>query len=217
MYWEMYIKELKIMADEKIQLLNIETVNKETRPRLFEMISIAGGDAYILSREVLSDAPDDEKLLVLVMGDGNLLLIEDTPKSADGEADEIYKAMLIDDTARENIAKILAPAGRPRKESTGRPKVYHEDMAEEIFKDNYKNNLSIKKISFKRNMSPTTVQKLLNEYRAGLADKILNGEDVMIIDNDAEHKLKILEWAISKSKGEKRRNYEQYYFKMINS
>lgn len=204
------------MSNDKIRLLNIETVNRDTRPRLFEMISIAGGNAHVLSSEVLSDAPDDEKLLVLVMGAGNSLIIEDTPKSADGEIDEVYKAMLIDDDARENLAKILAPAGRLRKESTGRPKLYHEDVAEELFIDNYQKNLSIKKISFRRNMSPTTVQKLLNEYRMNLANKIANNEDIPIIANDTENKLKILEWAITKSTGEIRRNFEQCYFKMIN-
>ena len=216
MYFVKSCKGVKTMSSEKVRLLNIETVNKDTRPRLFEMISIAGGDAYVLSSEVLSDAPDDEKLLVLVIGTGNSLIIEDTPKSADGEAEEVYKAMLIDDTARENLAKILAPAGKPRRESTGRPRVYHEDVAEELFIDNYQKNLSIKKISFRRNMSPTTVQKLLNEYRMNLANKIANNEDTPIISNDTENKLKILEWAISKSAGETRRNFEQCYFKMIN-
>ena len=193
MYFAKSCKGVKTMSSEKVRLLNIETVNKDTRPRLFEMISIAGGDAYVLSSEVLSDAPDDEKLLVLVIGTGNSLIIEDTPKSADGEADEVYKAMLIDDTARENLAKILAPAGKPRRESTGRPRLYHEDVAEELFIDNYQKNLSIKKISFRRNMSPTTVQKLLNEYRMNLANKIANNEDTPIISNDTENKLKILE------------------------
>lgn len=204
------------MAEDKIRLLNTETVDREKRPRLFEMISISGKDACVLSSEVLSDAPDDEKLLVLVMGEDNLLLIEDSPKSAENEADESYKAMLIDGVARENLAKILLPTGKTRKESTGRPKVYHKDTAKELFIDNYKNNISIKKISFRRNMSPTTVQKLLNEYRTELADRIVKGEEVKEIDDDTENKLKILEWAISKTKGEKRRGYEQCYFKMIN-
>jgi len=202
------------MASDKIQILNVDTVNKELRPRLYEMIAIAGGEAYILSREELSDEEGDEKLLVLLIGEGTMLLIEDTPKSLDGELDEIYKALLIDDTAKENLAKILVPIAKIRKESTGRPKVYLEDMAETIFLENYIDNLSIKKISFKRNMSPTTVQKLLNEYRLKLADRIANGEEITIIENDTENKLKILEWAISKTEGDKRRKYEQCYFKM---
>jgi len=202
------------MASDKIQMLNVDTVNKELRPRLYEMIAIAGGEAYILSREELSDEEGDEKLLVLLIGEGTMLLIEDTPKSLDGELDEIYKALLIDDTAKENLAKILVPIAKIRKESTGRPKVYLEDMAETIFLENYIDNLSIKKISFKRNMSPTTVQKLLNEYRLKLADRIANGEEITIIENDTENKLKILEWAISKTEGDKRRKYEQCYFKM---
>lgn len=202
------------MASDKIQILNVDTVNKELRPRLYEMIAIAGGEAYILSREELSDEEGDEKLLVLLIGEGTMLLIEDTPKSLDGELDEIYKALLIDDTAKENLAKILVPIAKIRKESTGRPKVYLEDMAETIFLENYIDKLSIKKISFKRNMSPTTVQKLLNEYRLKLADRIANGEEITIIENDTENKLKILEWAISKTEGDKRRKYEQCYFKM---
>ena len=202
------------MASDKIQILNVDTVNRELRPRLYEMIAIAGGEAYILSREELSDAEDDEKLLVLLMGEGTMLLIEDSPKSLDGESDEIYKALLLDDDARENLAKILVPIAKIRKESTGRPKVYLEDMAETIFLENYIDKLSIKKISFKRNMSPTTVQKLLNEYRLKLAERIANGEEVTIIENDTENKLKILEWAISRTEGDKRRKYEQCYFKM---
>lgn len=204
------------MTDRKIQILNVETINRELRPRLFEMVAIAGGKAYILSSEILSEAEDDEKLLVLLTGEDTLLLIEDTPKSADGESDEIYKAVLIDNDARENLAKILVPDIKVRKESTGRPKVYHEDMAETIFLENYLDKLSIKKISFKRNMSPTTVQKLLNEYRMNLAERIAGGEDITIIENDTENKLKILEWAISKSEGDVRRKYEQCYFKLTN-
>lgn len=204
------------MSFDKIQKLNIDTVNKETRKHLFEMMSIAGGEAYILSREILSDEPDDEKLFVLIIGEGNLLLIEDTPKSLDGEFEEVYKAMLIDDEARENLANILAPTRKTRKESTGRPKVYLNDMAETVFLENYRDKISIKKISFKRNMSPTTIQKLLNEYRLNLAEKIANGEEVAVIDDNTENKLNILEWAISKCEGEKRRRYEQCYFKMIN-
>lgn len=204
------------MSSDKVQKLNIDMINRELRPTLFEMVAIAGGEAYILSKEVLSDEEGDEKLLVLLVGENTLLLIEDTPKSIDGASNEIYKAMLIDDGARENLAKILVPTGKIRKESTGRPKIYLEDMAATVFLENYTEKLSIKKISFKRNMSPTTVQKLLNEYRFKLAEKIANGESITIMENDPETKLKILEWAISKSEGEKRRKYEQCYFKMIN-
>lgn len=202
------------MPDE-IQLLNLETVNRETRPNLFEMLSIVDGKAYVLSREVLSDVPDDEKLLVLLEGSNNLLLIEDSPKSADG-ASESYRAILIDETAKESLKKVMAPAVRVRKESTGRPRVYNEDMAEQIFSDNYADKISIKKISFKRNMSPTTVQKLLNEYRMSLAEKIASNENLPDMIAGQDDKLHILEWAISKTDGEKRRKFEQCYFKMSN-
>lgn len=204
------------MESDKVQKLNIDMIDRELRPRLFEMIAIAGGEAYILSKETLSDEEGDEKLLLLLVGEGTSMLMEDSPKSLDGEADEIYKAMIIDDEAKDNLTKILLPKGKNRKESTGRPRVYYEDVAAAIFMENYIDKLSIKKISFRRNMSPTTVQKLLNEYRLELAEKIANGENITIMENDTENKLKILEWAISKSEGEKRRKYEQCYFKMNN-
>ena len=64
-------------------------------------------------------------------------------------------------------------------------------------------------------MSPTTIQKLLNEYRMNIAEAIIAGEDITVIKNDdKESKLKIIEWAISKKRGDDRRRFEQFYFNL---
>ncbi len=199
-----------MISEDKV--LKLEMIDKEKRPRLFEMMSIVKDKAYVLSTEVLSDAPGDEKLLVVLIGENNFLLIEDTPKN--GEDDEVYRAILVDEAAKNILASIISPV-KIRKESPGRPKVYNDDTARELFVENFYNNVSIKKLSFQRNMSPTTIQKLLNEYRMKLAEAMVAGEDITEINNDDyDGKLRLIEWAISKKRGEDRRRFEQFYFSL---
>ena len=199
-----------MITEDKV--LKPDMVDRDERPRLFEMLSIVKDKAYVLSREILSDLPGDEKLIVVLIGENNFLLIEDTPKN--GGDDEVYRAILVDETAKDILASIISPV-KIRKESPGRPRIYTDDTARELFVANFFDNVSIKKLSFKKNMSPTTIQKLLNEYRMNIAEAIIAGEDITVIKNDdKESKLKIIEWAISKKRGDERRRFEQFYFNL---
>jgi len=78
-----------MITEDKV--LKPDMVDRDKRPRLFEMLSIVKDKAYVLSREILSDLPGDEKLIVVLIGENNFLLIEDTPKN--GGDDEVYRSI----------------------------------------------------------------------------------------------------------------------------
>ncbi len=195
-------------------LLRVGDINAETRPRLADMLSIAEGAAYLLSTEILSEVPGDERLVVLIMGGGSWGIIEDIPASPDGESPEQYRAIILDEIAAETMRSLVAPPARTRKESTGRPPKY--SIAQEgadIFIQHIYEGQSIKSIAKEHHMSPTTVQKLLNKTRLQAADNFLNGTWTISRDSlNWEKNLKILQWAIDHSSGVKRQQYEQLFF-----
>ena len=105
-------------------LLRTEDINAEARPKLADMLSIAEGSAYLLSTEILSATPGDERLVVLIMGSGSWGLIEDIPASPDGTVPEQYHATILDEIAAETLRALISPPVKVRKESTGRPPKY---------------------------------------------------------------------------------------------
>ena len=198
-------------------LLRSEDVNGESRPKLADMLSIAEGSAYLLSTEILSATPGDERLVVLIMGGGSWGLIEDIPASPDGSVPEQYRAIILDEIAAEAMRSLIAPPVKKRKESTGRPPKYSLDQeGADIFIQHIYEGQSIKSIAREHHMSPTTVQKLLNKTRLRAADNFLKGTWTISKDSlNWEKNLKILEWAIQHSSGVKRQQYEQLLFDLM--
>lgn len=198
-------------------LLSPEDIRAETRPKLADMLSIAEGSAYLLSTEILSAIPGDERLVILIMGKGSWGLIEDTPASPDGRVPEQYRAIVLDEIAAETMRSLIAPPARKRKESTGRPPKYSlEQEGADIFIQHIYEGQSIKSIAKEHGMSPTTVQKLLNRTRLQAADNFLKGTWTISKDSlNWEKNLKILEWAIHHSSGAKRQQYEQLLFDLM--
>lgn len=197
-------------------LLRAADINAETRPKLADMLSIVEGSAYLLSTEILSATPGDERLVVLIMGSGSWGLIEDTPASPDGEFPEQYRAIILDEIAAEAMRSLIAPPVKKRKESTGRPPKYSiSQEGADIFIQHIYEGQSIKSIAKEHRMSPTTVQKLLNKTRLQAADNFLNGTWTISRDSlNWEKNLKILQWAIDHSTGVKRQQYEQLFFRL---
>lgn len=204
------------MEDRDQLLLRLADINAETRPKLADMLSIVEGSAYLLSTEILSATPGDERLVVLVMGGGSWGIIEDLPASPDGSAPEQYRTIVLDEIAVGALRSLIAPPAKTRKESTGRPPKYSlEDEGAEIFIQHVYEGQSIKSIARERHMSPTTVQKLLNKTRIQAADNFLSGTWTISRDSlNWEKNLKILQWAIDHSSGSKRQQYEQLFFKL---
>lgn len=198
-------------------LLHVDDINMETRPKLADMLAIAEGSAYLLSTEILSAIPGDERLVVLIMGSGTWGLIEDIPASPDGETPEEYHATILDEIAVETMRSLIAPPVRKRKESTGRPPKYSIDQeGADIFIQHIYEGQSIKSIAKEHGMSPTTVQKLLNKTRLQAADNFLNGTWALSKESlNWEKNLKILEWAIDHTTGVKRQQYEQLMLKLL--
>ena len=162
------------MASKEELLLTSDAIDRMRRPQLAEMLDIAAGSAYLLSSEGQMTRASDERMTVLIVSAGTWGLITDTP--ADLEHGENYQITVLTEEARKNLKTVLGVPQKVRKESTGRPKKYsaeHDGM--DIFLAHVYEGQSIKSIANERNMSPTTVQKLLNEARLLAADNLVSG------------------------------------------
>ena len=197
------------MTSKDDLLLTADDIDRMRRPRLAEMLDIAAGAAYLLSDEGQSTRASDERMTVLIVSAGTWGLITDTP--ADLERGEDYQITVLTEEARRNLRALLAIPERVRKESTGRPKKYtalREGM--DIFLAHVYEGQSIKSIANERNMSPTTVQKLLNEARLLAADKFVSGEwSADPTSENFQKNLAVLAWAAAHSTGEKHAAYER--------
>lgn len=196
------------MATTDDLLLLADDIDKARRPRLAEMLAIAEGSAYLLSAEGQSTIASDERMTVLIVSAGTWGLITDTP--ADLEHGENYQITVLTEEARKNLRALLAIPERVRKESPGRPKKYSvEADGMEIFLAHVYEGQSIKSIARERDMSPTTVQKLLNAARFLAADNLVSG--TWSADPAAasyQKNLAVLAWAAEHSTGEKKAGYE---------
>ena len=192
-------------------LLLLEDIDRMRRPRLAEMLTIAEGSAYLLSSE---GAEGDERLTVLIVSAGTWGLIVDAP--ADLEKGEDYQIMILTAEARKNLRMLFGIPEKVRKESTGRPKKYSvEKDGMEIFLAHVYEGQSIKRIALERDMSPTTVQKLLNEARLIAADNLVKGVWAASPDSESYQKnLDVLAWAARHSTGEKKAAYGRLWMEL---
>ena len=194
-----------------MDLLLPEDIDRMRRPRLAEMLAIARGSAYLLSSE---GEDGDERLTVLIVSAGTWGLITDAP--ADLERGEDYQIMTLTEGARKSLRTLLGIPEKVRKESTGRPKKYSvEKDGMEIFLAHVYEGQSIKRIALERDMSPTTVQKLLNDARIIAADNLVKGVWSASPDSaNYQKNLDVLAWAAQHSKGEKKAAYERLWMEL---
>ena len=194
-----------------MDLLLPEDIDRMRRPRLAEMLAIAKGSAYLLSSE---GEDGDERLTVLIVSAGTWGLITDAP--ADLERGEDYQIMTLTEGARKSLRTLLGIPEKVRKESTGRPKKYSvEKDGMEIFLAHVYEGQSIKRIALERDMSPTTVQKLLNDARIIAADNLVKGVWSASPDSaNYQKNLDVLAWAAQHTTGEKKAACEQLWRKL---
>ena len=206
---------MQIEAGKLIRAGDIDSMN---RPKLADMLAIADGMAYLLSAEPLSETEGDERLTVLIKGEESWGLIEDIPVSADGNTPESYNALILDAGAVQAMLKLVAPEVRGRKESTGRPSKYSmEEEGTYIFFQHIYQGQSINSLAREYKMSPTTVQKLLNQARREAAANILCGNTDMSPDAPRrEENMGILRWAVKHSTGHTKAQYEELLARLEN-
>ena len=197
--------------------LKITDIDVAGRPKLAEMLSLTGDTAYLLSTEALSEVEGDERLTILIKGQESWGLIEDIPISSDGNIGEAYNAMILDETAVKSLLKLVAPDVRGRKESTGRPNKYSmEEEGMYIFIQHVYGGQSIKSLADEYRMSPTTVQKLLNQARREAAANILCGNtDMSPGAPRREENLNILRWAVKHNTGHTKVQYEELLARLL--
>ncbi len=194
-------------------LLSRKDIDPKYRPKLDDMLAIAEDSAYLLSSEILSALPGDERLTVLIKSGNSIGIIEDIPANPEEGTEEKYRTIVLDDIATATLAELISSPKKNRKESTGRPPKY--SLAQEgtdIFIQHVYEGQSIKSIAEEHHMSPTTVQKLLNRSRLQAADNFVNG--IWPLSKDSinwEKNLKLLQWAIQHSTGIKRQQYEALF------
>ena len=197
-------------------LLSRKDIDPKYRPKLDDMLAIAEGSAYILSSEILSALPGDERLTVLIKSGNSIGIIEDIPANPEEGTEEKYRTIVLDDIATATLAELISPPKKNRKESTGRPPKYSlEQEGTDIFIQHVYEGQSIKSIAEEHHMSPTTVQKLLNRSRLQAADNFVNG--IWPLSKDSinwEKNLKLLQWAIQHSTGIKRQQYETLLYRV---
>lgn len=196
------------MAGKEDLLLKSDDIDRMRRPRLAEMLDIAEGSAYLLSAEGQSTLASDERMTVLIVSAGTWGLITDTPASLEGG--ENYQITVLTEEARQNLKRLLGVPEKVRKESTGRPKKYSaEREGMDIFLAHTYEGQSIKSIAMERDMSPTTVQKLLNEARFLAADNLASGAWSAEPASPSYAKNRaVLAWAAAHTTGEKKAAYE---------
>lgn len=149
-------------------------INADLRPQLSAMLCLAGGEAWLLSEDSMGDGPDYARLLILLSSAGQFVLIEDTLMPG---AEESYRQTTLPGKALESLASLMAPAALPRSFSAGRPPKYSlANEGTEIFIRHLYEKMSIKKLAREYRMSPTTVQKLLNQARSRAARQMLAGD-----------------------------------------
>ena len=148
-------------------------------------------------------------MTVLIVSAGTWGLITDTPASLEGG--ENYQITVLTEEARQNLKTLLGVPEKVRKESTGRPKKYSaEREGMDIFLAHTYEGQSIKSIAIERDMSPTTVQKLLNEARFLAADHLVDGTwSATPGTANYQKNLAVLAWAAEHGTGEKRAAYAQ--------
>ncbi|MBR2214319.1 MAG: hypothetical protein IJ849_01015 [Selenomonadaceae bacterium] len=199
-----------VMNPKESLLIHSEDVDPQRRPKLYDMLSIVEGYAYLLSSEGLSNNPEDTRLLIFIMSPGTCGLIEDSPASVEGGSDEYYHAIVLDDVSLISLRTLISPPQRIRKESTGRPPKYSlAKEGQEIFKQYTEEGIPIKRIAKERRMSPTTVQKLLNLTRLQAVEEIVAGAAP-----PTEENLKLLRWAAEHGDEDRQEVYRELLNKL---
>ena len=173
-----------------------EDVNADLRPQLSTMLYLTGGEAWLLSEESLGTDPEHTRLLILLASAGQFVLIEDTLMPGSEEA---YRQTSLSEEAMESLSALMAPLFPQQRVPAGRPPKYSlANEGTEIFIRHLYENMSIKKLAREYQMSPTTVQKLLNQARSRAARQMLSGEWPLTAGTaHYQQDISVLAWAAS--------------------
>ena len=171
-------------------------IDAQLRPQLAAMLHLAGGEAWLLSEEGMGTEPEHTRLLILLASAGQFVLIEDALMPG---SEETYRQTTLSGQALESLSALMAPRVPPRQAPAGRPPKYSlANEGTEIFIRHLYENMSIKKLAREYQMSPTTVQKLLNQARSRAARQMLSGEWPLTVGTaHYQQDISVLIWAAS--------------------
>ena len=158
-------------------------------------------EAYLLST-------DDSlgKITVLVVDGENWRIMED-----DWADDNGFREIVIKKEGVAAIGKLTNQVVKSN-ETAGRPPVYTvEHEGNDIFMRHIYGGETIRGLARDLNMSPSTVQKLLNETKLRMAEKFFNGEMPLLKDSPYWQKnIALLRWAVKRMRGKKRQECEKF-------
>ena len=111
--------------------------------------------------------------------------------------------------------KVIAELARQKfavREPVGRPPLYSVDNeGNDIFMRQVYGGETIRGIAKDKRMSPSTVQKLLNEAKMQTAQKLFSGELPLLKDSPYWTKnIALLRWAVKRMHGKERADYEKF-------
>ena len=163
-------------------------------------------EAYLLGTD---DAAG--KITVLAISGQSWLIIEDMWDNPDG-----FRETPISSDGVTIIAEIVREKFSGR-DTVGRPPIYTIDNeGNDIFMRQVYGGETIRAIAKEKHMSPSTVQKLLNEAKMQTAKKFFSGELPLLKDSPYWTKnIALLRWAIKRMHGKERAIYEKFVNNML--
>ena len=154
-------------------------------------------------------ATDDTTGQITLLGQkgGLWTLIEDT-----WDEDGAVKSIALTGEGTANLAQIALAKFAEHKETAGRPKLYTTDNeGRDIFIRHTYEGKTIRALAAELNMSPSTVQKLLNETKMKTAEQIFAGELPLNRESPYWQKnIALLRWAVKRMSGAKRQTCERF-------
>lgn len=187
--------------DDKALLTQIDVASIAPMwPVLAEHLS-ATDEAYLLSTD---DAAG--KITVLAVKNNAWHIMEDMWDAPQG-----FRETIIDSNGVATISELVRQKSSGH-DTVGRPPLYSVDNeGNEIFMRQVYGGDTIRAIAREKQMSPSTVQKLLNEAKMQTAQKLFSGELPLLKDSPYWQKnIALLRWAVKRLHGKERAAYEKF-------
>ena len=157
--------------------------------------------SYLLSTD---DAAG--KITVLAIFDKSWHIMEDMWDDPQG-----FKELIIGEDGAAAIAELVRQKFSGH-DTVGRPPIYSvNNEGNDIFMRQFYGGETIRGIAREKRMSPSTVQKLLNEAKMQTAQKLFSGELPLLKDSPYWQKnIALLRWAVKRLHGKERAAYEKF-------
>ncbi len=187
--------------------ISLSSIHTGARRRLAKRL-VDIDNAFLLSLN------QDKNYLVLLLQESDTWkIVEDTAADPSRGQVEVYHELAIDPEGLPVLCRLAqqAVAAAPSR-APGRPAVYDDAKeGQDIYVAHVYEGKSIRTIARDMNMSPSTVQKLLNRVRFQVADKLVAGELPLTPDSFAyAPSLDVLRWAMKNSSGELQEKYRAF-------